>query len=51
MAIGEFDVMGFDVGSGLCGIGIMGLEAFNEKNVKAEAGWACAWGGKENARE
>lgn len=51
MAIGEFNVMGYDVGSGLCGIGIVGLEAFNEKYVRAEAAWACGWGRKENARK
>lgn len=47
--VGEFDVMESNFGSGLCGKGT--VEAFNEKNVRPEAGWACAWGGKANARE
>ena len=29
---------------GMCGKGIMGLEASNEKNVWSTVGWACALG-------
>lgn len=32
VAMGEFDAVEFDIGSGLCGKGIMCLEAFNEKD-------------------
>jgi hypothetical protein len=47
----EFDVVEFDVGSGLVEEGVVGLEAFNGKNVWPVLRWAYAWGGGTNARE
>ena len=51
MAICEFDVVKFDVGSGLVGETVVGLEAFNEKNGWAVARWTYAWCRWTNARE
>lgn len=51
MAVGEFDVVEFDVCGGLCGTWIVGLEAFDEKNVWPKAGWASAWGREAYAKE
>lgn len=33
MVVCEINLVGFDVSSGLVGEGVVGLEAFNEKNV------------------
>ena len=41
--------MEFDVGSGLVGEGVVGLEALNEKNVWLETRWTNAWGRRTNA--
>jgi hypothetical protein len=45
----DFDVVEFDVGNGLVGDGVLGLEIFDETNVWAESRWAYAWGGGTSA--
>jgi hypothetical protein len=52
MAVCEFDVVEFDVRSGLAGEGVIGWSGgFNEKNVLAEVRWADAWGSGTSAKE
>ena len=43
MAICEIHVVD-DVGSGLCGKMIVGLKAFDEKDVWSKVGYTNAWG-------
>lgn len=42
MVVCEINLVGFDVCSGLVGEGVVGLEAFNEKNVWPIGRWASA---------
>ena len=51
MVVCEFDVLEFDVGSGLVGEGVVSWSrGFNEKNVWAEVRWADAWGRGTSAK-
>ena len=51
MEVIEFNVVEFDVGITLYGKGLVGLEAFYEKNVFPKTRHANAWGRKANVGE